>query len=258
MARKRLSDLLREEEQKGEDQSTSETSTSEVIENASTEPAPDPAASTVAVTAEVIAAPTDPTGDAGLELRNAAVEPPTPETDNSQHSPTQADFEGAIEQLKAELKSLRQTSEAAQTQEATLQAQIDHLKAEITAQQGTIQKLQAEADQSEQLKTELETAKQLILKLSQPSPQGNKATAKLAPSVIAPKAVEPELESKPVQSSVPPAKAAASERPKIHQMALRKVLEHPTQAGSLPAMPSERKIIDTEVKLSDTDVGWMD
>lgn len=262
MARKRLSDLLREEEQKGGEKSP-EPETEQV--SASPEVAkPDAAEPVVAVTGEVIAPDDLSQADRG-DLRNAAAEPePTPPAQTSDtrfsdaQAATQAALEGTIEQMKTELKSFQQMIQGAQTKATTLQAQIDQLNAETAAQQNKIQQLQAEVEQSEQVKTELEAAKQMILKLSQPSPAANKAT-KPAPSVLpSVRAAEPELDSKPVQMVVPAAKATPSDRPKLHQMALRKVLDHPIQPGSLPPMPSEAKIIEKEIKLSDADVGWMD
>lgn len=252
MARKRLSDLLREEEQKG-----GEKSTAPETENTSTPAQSDAAEPVVEVTGEVVAS--DDLSSAHIELRNAAAEPePTPDEPNDAQATIQAELENTIEQLKTELKTLQQKVQAAQTKEATLQTEIDQLKAETTTQQKQIQQLQAEVKQSDQLKTELEAAKQMILKLSQPQPTASKATPKPAPSVMPTvRAAEPELDSKPVEMIVP-AKPAAAQRPKLHQMELRKLLDHPTQPGSLPPMPSETKKPEKEVKLSDTDVGWMD
>ncbi|NJO78643.1 MAG: DUF3450 domain-containing protein [Cyanobacteria bacterium RM1_2_2] len=295
MARKRLSDLLREEEQKGEEKSTSALETEHT--NASPEPAKpepaklEPAEPVVEVTGEVVAPETEPSQIRGLELRDAAALEPTPLT-QAQNSPaqTQAErvaLETTIQQLKEELQSLQQRVQTAQTQEATLQTQVARLQAETTAQQSQIQRLQAEVAQSEQVRTELEAAKQMILRLSQPQPQpaaapANSATANSAtaspatasPARVSPatasraarstpsvlpsvRAAEPELDSKPAEMIIP-AKTAAAERSKLHQMALRKVLDHPTQPGSLPPMPSETKSVEKEVKLSDADVGWMD
>ena len=267
MARKRLSDLLREEEQKGEEKSTAL-----AAENANASPTPtnpnpvepDSAEAVVAVTGEVIAP--DDLSQAHVELRNAAAEPePTPATDASAIRATvQTDLENTVEQLKTEVKTLQQLVQEAQTKEAALQTRIDQLQTETAAQHKQIQRLQSEAAQSEQVKTELEAAKQLILKLSQPqpsaspTPQAARPSAKSTPTVLPNvRAAEPELDSKPVEMIVP-AKPAAADRPKLHQMALRKMLDHPTQPGSLPPMPSEKKSAEKEVKLSDTDVGWMD
>jgi chromosome segregation ATPase len=270
MARKRLSDLLREEEQKGGEKAASKSSADnanpspeaaqEVVKPDSKEPA-------VVVTSEVIdPAQVDQTGKSGTELRSAAIEEPeTP----AQADPENTDLQNTIEQLKTELQSLQQSlqqkvQETAE-KEAALQAQIERLTAETTAQQSKIQQLQTEAEQSAQVKTELEEAKQMILKLSQPSSTASKPAAsqpaKPNPAVLPTvRAAEPELDSKPVEMVIPPKnKTAAAERPKLHQMALRKVLDHPTQPGSLPPMPSEaKKTTDKEVKLSDADVGWMD
>jgi hypothetical protein len=112
----------------------------------------------------------------------------------------------------------------------------------------------------EQLKAELESARTMILQLSEANA---KPTAKPLPSS---RAAEPELESTNTQIVVPSAKSARPnppatvERPKLHQLELRKMLDHPTRPGSLPPMPSETKPVEKEkeVKLSDTDVGWMD
>lgn len=269
MARKRLSDLLREEGQKSTAQTDSKKKTQET-----TPPSPaevdTPAVDTVeveavAVTAEVIAAQADQVDDFVAELRDAATEPEETPAANPD-STAIAELEETITQLKAKLATADQTAQtqadASQQQVADLQETVADLQAKITAQETTIQQLQKELQQVESLKSELDTAKQTILQLTQTK---EKSTA--SPSIIpSTRAAEPELEPSTAKLVMPTAKPTQIERPKLHQLELRKLLDHPTQPGSLPPMPSERisspakasDKSDREVKLPETDVGWMD
>jgi hypothetical protein len=158
------------------------------------------------------------------------------------------------------------------------------LQSQIETQQQTEAQ---QAQQTEQLKAELDSAKQMILQLSQANakpapPAASKPPAApiapIAPAASKPpaapaaqplqrnlsylpssRAAEPELESSNTQIVIPPAKPASLDRPKLHQLELRKVLDHPTRPGSLPPMSSEPKPAEKEeIKLSETDVGWMD
>lgn len=276
MARKRLSDLLREEGQKsGENvakqpNQASQAELSKQAEHSKPEELDEEAATPVIT--EVIAAQAEQVGEFVADLRNAAAEP-EPESAIADGQP-EPDFEAIIAQLKADSEAAYQ---AAQSEKATLQEQIDSLQAQIGTQEATIQQLQAEVQraekQSEQLKAELESAKQMILQLSQPkaTPATSKAPTSKAPTSKAaslpeplpsPRAAEPELETAKTDFIVPTTKytrPGLSNRPKLHEMALKKVLDHPTQPGSLPPMSAEAKPAEREgIKLTDADVGWMD
>lgn len=293
MARKRLSDLLREEGQKPEKSPTPESPT-----QSAEAPAAEPTASTepaIAVEAELVAPPAAPVEDFVADLRNAAA-PETPTSASLEVAdPTPAivaELESQLADLQAALGAQQQS---AQAKVADLQELIANLEAKINHQEEEVQRFKAEAEQAkqvaQQLHTDLEEARQTILQLSQANA---KPPAKSTPRVIeSPRAAEPELEtstpqlmlpsrpigtprpaypsfpSQPAASQPPAARPAASspdrpsvpapDRPPVHQLALRKMLDHPTQPGSLPAMSSEPRPPQPDtVKLTETDVGWMD
>lgn len=280
MARKRLSDLLREEGQKAE----GDTKAAEPINQPSQVKKSKQKEEAVPVTAEVIAAQAEQVEEFVSDLRSAAAEPDSTITLSQSH---QAEMEETIAQLKAELDTAHQI---VQRQEAALKVQIADLQSQLADQETALQTLQVEAQQAEQqstqLKAELESAKQMILQLSQvngtpaqskqsaPQPQVKGTLAQPKQSAPQPlpssRAAEPELEPNKTQLVMPSAKSAALDRPKLHELELRKVLEHPIRPGSLPPMSSERPgslppmsseskpAEREEVKLTDADVGWMD
>lgn len=266
MARKRLSDLLREEGQKaGEDTKATEST------NQPSQPKPskqEDVEAAVPVTAEVIAAQAEHVEEFVSDLRSAAAEP-EPATAPSQ--PHQAELEKTIAQLKTELDTACQT---AALQEAALKTQIADLQSQLATQETALQTLQAEAQQAEQqssqLKAELESAKQMILQLSQVNSTPVRPKQTVPQPLPSTRAAEPELEPNKTQLVVPSTKLATNARPKLHELELRKVLDHPVRPGSLPPMSSERPgslppmsseakpAEKEEVKLTDADVGWMD
>lgn len=284
MARKRLSDLLREEEQKSGENAAEQTQPSS--QPSAEEDVQPEAEKAIPATAEVIAAQAEQVDDFVADLRSAAAEPEEPQAEPetkpdpepaSHHRPTKADLEAIIVQLKGDLESASQTT---RTQTAALHEQITQLQAQIATQEATIQQLQTEVQQAEkqsgQLKTELESARQMILQLSQinkpaespkaaPSPKppsGPREAAPLPKPLSSPRAAEPELEPTRSDFIIPAGhmpRSAANARPRLHEMALKKVLDHPIQPGSLPPMSAEAKPAEKEtVKLTDADVGWMD
>jgi chromosome segregation ATPase len=291
MARKRLSDLLREEEQKAADNPAA-TPPDSAKPAAKTGKAAATAAKSkpAAETAEVIADQAEQVDTFVAELRQA--ESASPSVEATAEITVTAELEATITQLKAELEALQK---AAHHQETAYQAQIQDLKKQIadrddvhhqeTADQTQIQDLKkqiADRDdamqqlqiglqqmqqQAEQAKTELEEARQMILQLSQvngktaapaPKPAAPKSGLQTRPVLESSHAAEPELESKPLELIMPTAKPKTDERPKLHQLELRKLLDHPTQPGQVPEMPPETKPTEQPVKLTDTDVGWMD
>ncbi len=249
MVKKRLSDLLREEGEK-------------------------PAATGEAATGEAATGEKEtlgqPLAELSLPQKPAAQAPVAPE------------LEATILQLKQDIAAAQQIAQAA---EALCNQQIADLQAKITEQDSQIQQLNTAAEatnqqanqqanqQITQLKAELETARQTILQLSQPKPPqpaarpgatflGRSQPPTLPSPAVLPssRAAEPELEVSQSKMIIPEraAKPALS-RPKLHELELHKVLDHPTQAGSLPPMSSEPKPAEKEsIKLSDADVGWMD
>lgn len=264
MARKRLSDLLREEEQKGADNPAPVTPPKQTAPKQApktTGKATTPAAAKskpAAETAEVIATQAEQVSSFVAELRDqsdAASVPPAAE------ALAIAELETTIAQLKAELEAMQK---AAHHQETAYQTQIHDLKQQLAGRDAAMQQLQTSFEQmqqqAEQAKTDLEVARQMILQLSQVNgkPAATKSSLKTLPVLESPRAAEPELESKPLELIMPTAKSKTEERPKLHQLELRKVLDHPTQPGTIPEMPPETKPTEQPVKLTDTDVGWMD
>lgn len=255
MVKKRLSDLLREEGEK---------------------PAAAGEAATVEVATGEVAAGEAATGEKET-LGQPLVELSLPQKPAAQ-APVAPELEATILQLKQDIAAAQQIAQAA---EALSNQQIANLQAKITEQDSQIQQLNAEAEatnqqanqQITQLKAELETARQTILQLSQPKPPqpaarpgatflGRSQPPTLPSPAVLPssRAAEPELEVSQSKMIIPEraAKPALS-RPKLHELELHKVLDHPTQAGSLPPMSSEPNPAEKEsIKLSDADVGWMD
>ncbi|MCU0525296.1 MAG: hypothetical protein MUF72_10780 [Elainella sp. Prado103] len=285
MARKRLSDLLREEGQKPEKSPDLPTD----LPSADSAQDTDPIEPVIAVEAELLEPPATPVADFVDDLRQAT-EPEGADLSSSDRADLSqstriAELEHQLTELAHQLadaqSALVAQKRTAQNKEADLQELIANLEAKIAHQAEEMQQwqaeLQAEAAQAKQtakqLQAELEDARQTILQLSQ-------ANAKPTPRVIeSPRAAEPELEPskhqlvlpsrpigtpRPASPSFPSQPAAsqpvpASDRPPVHQLALRKMLDHPTQPGSLPPMPSEPRPPQPEtVKLTETDVGWMD
>lgn len=175
------------------------------------------------------------------------------EQDVSQNSTS--DFDPAqLEETIANLETaLATTQKNAQRREQDLLQQISTLQTQLQEQQDLNARLKTGVEQVGQLKAELEDARQMILQLSQ-------VNAKPAPAVAPPakvQAAEPELEtsqSKAIQP-VQPSRSRVEIQPKSHQVALRRILEHPTQPGALPKMPSDRT---PEKKPSEMDMGWVD
>lgn len=283
MARKRLSDLLREEGQDPGDQSTSRTKAEPASKSGSEETievepisVSEPSGSkikdsktkdsktgdhlavdaldAIEATVEVIAVEAERVEDFISDLRDAAVEPEIPDPFDVELD----DSEATILQLQADLAAVQQS---ARLRETELQQEIEQLQTQTATQSEQIQALRAEMQQFEQLsdklKTELESARQMILQLSEVNkpaaePTGlMRSTSAARPAATRPtiepalprplpasRAAEPELESAPARMVIPAASPAA-ERPKLHELELRKVLDHPVRPGALPPMPSD-------------------
>ena len=179
-------------------------------------------------------------------------------------------LEATIAELRSALETAQKTS---QHREDELQQQIIALQTTVKENQTLIDRFQTDTKQTEQLKKELEDAKTMILQLSQvnaqPTPAAPAPTMS-APSVpvpsvpvpAVPRAAEPELESSspsPVNASKPV--HFRTEERKPHQIALQRILDHPTQPGKLPPMPSEKLSSNKPSEPGskpEMDMGWVD
>lgn len=251
MVKKRnLSDLLRDEAE-------------------SLDPGEDPPAAkqTIDVSAEVADASED------------AIEPV-----HRSHSPTKADLQTALTQMKTELEAgrdreqqldrkiaeLQSEAESQQTEIDRLQSQLQQQADEFKQQRNQAQQadqsveleqvqqqLEAEQAQTAQLKIELEEARQLILKLSEANskpeakpeakreekPADRSATAQRAP-----------LQAKPLPQrggAIAPARSPAPARPAVQPRPSMPI--RPIAPNNVPFMPSE-----SDTRLSDADIGWVD
>ncbi len=274
MARKRLSDLLREEAQKPTESQETEAQEPGVAAEAAPE-----------LTSEAKSGATTAAPEASLEASPALPEVAKAATS----SPTPADLQGTIAQLQAALEAEQQKS----------QQQIQELQQEIAQLQDKLQ-VQIELNQTpkegaksapvQQLKAELEEARSVILQLSeenqklqaaqkaqmtkamppaasqaQAAPVASKPqatqilTRSPAPARAAltplpqPKSPEPGLESYKPAASQGIVPMPGRDRPN-HEVALRKMMEHPALPGTLPEMSSEK----STSKISEVDIGWMD
>lgn len=249
MARKRLSDLLREEAKKAsesEPQDGQEPDAS-ATPGESSEKTPQPQQPTPKSTAQSkvkSTASNDSASQTTVDTEAVAL----PE----EASAPAVELEAMIAELKTALSTTRQTAEQ---QEAALKADIANLKQELQNKQKQIDQFHSEVQQIQYLKTELEDARKMILQLSQVNAQPAPPT----PSPPSTRVAEPELESSPnvAQTAKPlPVKARGDRKP--HEIELHKILDHPTQPGTLPTMPSEKITVQETSKLSDTDMGWVD
>lgn len=142
--------------------------------------------------------------------------------------PTKAELETTVSELKEALA-------ASQQKETQLLKQIAELKSDMKDLKRVIQSLHTDMEAAEELKTELEEAKEVIRGLS----QANLASAKTA-------------SSKPAESLQ-------------LQVRAKKLPSHSIEAGSLPKMSSERLGTLPQMSsdagagmLSDADIGWVD
>jgi hypothetical protein len=279
MAKKRLSDVLREEAQK-----TSESS--DVWEpQKQDDRLPEAAAETLETTVETTAIDAEaanmeaidteasrvPEDSESEEQSAAEAAKPVSSASHRRASSTKADLESLVAELRTALDDARKTAQATET---ALQQQVAALQADLQTQQGLTQKLQTDLREFQQLKTELEDAKKMILRLSQvntkptpaaepkpvsPLPAAQPKAAAQPKTALRPgiQAAEPELEPSLSRVVKAPPQGSSRDRPNLHQTALRQILDHPTQPGSLPVMSSE-KVEKKESKLSEPDMGWVD
>lgn len=184
------------------------------------------------------------------------------------HSPTKADLQAIVTDLTVELEAMRDREQQLQSQiselEAKLnaqqaqQAQIDQLQIQLqqqadqSAQLAQVQqRLEAEQAQTVQLKTELEEAKQLILKLSAANSKPEaKPAARPAPAPLPQRA---SLQAKPLPERSTPQRTSAIQpaRPIVPPRPVMPT--RPIASNTIPIMSSEN-----DTRLSDADIGWVD
>jgi ABC-type transporter Mla subunit MlaD len=191
-----------------------------------------------------------------------AAEPEPAAVETSRHShPTKADLQEMVANLKAELESVRQ-------QEQQLHHKIEQLERKRQAQQTQIQQLQQQLEdstqladhlakvqqqlqteqaQSSQVKTELEQAKQMILKLS----EANSKPDAIAPAP-APTPTSAPSQRAPLQARALPSRPLPS-RPAPSRSGAIQPISRPIAPNTIPKMSSE-----TDTRLSDADIGWVD
>ena len=253
MARKRLSDLVREEANKAQPEAEQPAVEQSAVEQPDAETPPTPKA-TVRSQSKAKSAQKpipDASGDEPVDVKAEPVTADPSEAEDSSLSEAQTkiqEFEATIADLQSNLKSAYET---AHKNEAKLKQKITDLQTELDEKQETIDQLQEDGKQVRQLKAELEDAKKMILQLSQVNAQ----PAPPRPTPALNRAAEPELESS--SSAMKPAAAKSSPPPKQNQIALRQILDHPTRPGKLPAMPSE-KFSEKVEETDKIDIGWMD
>lgn len=155
-------------------------------------------------------------------------------------SPTKAELETTLTELQEALQ-------AAQMREESLGQQIADLQLELQEQKLLVKNLQPILEQTNQLKTELEQAKKVILQLS----EINSASTQ---SAIAPKK-ESQANSKPTQSAITPRKESRDFR--AQNLNLKKLPHHSIQPPqSLEPNPPDSP--GSNSKLSNKDIGWFD
>lgn len=263
MVRKRnLSDLLRDE-----------------AESLDADADPPAAEQTIEVSAEPAAdepVADEPTADEAAE-GNEEIEPA-----RRTHQPTKAELQAIVTDLTVELEAVRDRSQQLERELAELkaeretdQAQIEQLRQQADqfkqqldqAQQSDSsaelaqaqQRLEAELAQTAQLKSELEEARQLILKLSEANskPPEKSPEKPLEKPIDRPASTSQRapLQAKPlpqrggaIQPARPPAPPA---RPTVQPRPFVPV--RPVAPNNVPYMPSER-----DTRLTDADIGWVD
>ena len=155
MAKKSLGDLLREEAQKPlelqDTQELPESPTLDVDE---------------VVSDEFIEADETPSM---LEQPLEIAAPETPSASyTSRTRTTKAELETMVSELRRTLQQVRR-------QEKSLQQQLTDLQSDLQEQKTLVAKLQADLSKGEQIKTELEQAKKVILQLSEANSNSQKA-----------------------------------------------------------------------------------
>ncbi|MBW4638103.1 MAG: hypothetical protein KME05_07670 [Gloeocapsa sp. UFS-A4-WI-NPMV-4B04] len=214
MNKKRLSDLLRDEAQKSPDESIEE-----VVNNLEVD----------------ITLPETESLDETLDEHS----PVNTTSRTKRTNPTKAELETTLTELQEALQ-------AAQMREESLGQQVVDLQLELQEQKLLVKTLQPILEQTNQLKTELEQAKKVILQLSE-------INSKSTQSAITPKK-EAQVNYKPTQSAITPKKESEF---RAQNLNLKKLPHHSIQPPqSLEPNPPDSP--GSNSKLSNKDIGWFD
>jgi regulator of replication initiation timing len=296
MARKRLSDVLREEAQKTDPESTTEqfadaqpaaktengrsTTTKSSSAKSSTKPATSRAASArnARSSAKTTAAP-DP--ELAKSVEKASVEKASVDKASVDKEVDQASAEKEVDQASAEKESIEKaialaaelTSTAhrkletdlaaAHTREADLQQQITDLKADLKAHTGDTKKLQTNLEVAEQrihqLQAELDDTKQTALQLAETNTHLQSTLDQLKTPAATPAARAPQ--SSAPQSSAPQPLATTKPANKPAEQQLTRNLSQQEiirrkQAQSLAHPVFPNSPLPSQT--GDGDIGWFD
>lgn len=140
----------------------------------------------------------------------------------------------------ADLKSALEVSKA---NEAVLQRKVEALEAELATQQSQVDQLQAEAAAANQLKSELDEAKRVIMQLTE-------LNAKLSEEAKTAAAPQPLAQAATRSAPAPAARKEVHpghESSQTSQLELRRTLQSPPPLPG-PAAPS----------ISNDEIGWVD
>lgn len=269
MARKRLSDLLREEAQKSSDGDATPGETPAAAgEQGADEQAegdnqtPDTAVqekpeSSTASSKQQKSQPSNADSNADTESSPSAA----PGSDSAHSTQpkrsnlTKAELESKLADVEAILQSTVQEKEV-------LQQHVDGLQSELDAQKELIATLKNRSEQSDRLKAELDEAKRVILQLSEVNSKLTQASSGAVQPAVQQSEPASSKQTKQASSSQPSSDQTASRsQPKRSesspgQLSLRQApprRSQPSQSYPLPKMPSEN-----DTKLTDADIGWVD
>lgn len=274
MAKKRLSDLLREEVGDDRPAATEEAKPQADSPDAKTIPSrrkrsrskaseaePSPASKTNSPTPSPKPSSGRSRAKKTTESKQTQVASTPPTT--SDPTPVAALDVAALEAKQAELEAaiaqLQEQLESAHRREEHLRQQVVDLEDALEAEQGTVVNLKAELRQANQVRTELEEARQTILKLSEAASSATRQVTALKQELatvttksgqaISRAASEPSEHPAPLRPSTSLQKSdsqPASSGLSRHHQELNRVLRHPVP----PDVPS--------TAFSNDDLGWVD
>lgn len=219
MARKQLSDLLREEASKGDANQSEETPDAA----AEAKPAGNRRRTTSKSTAKSTRGSSNKAAD-----ENSSAASPLDESAPDTATPTVP--EAMLHEVKTAL-------EQSQQREATLQKQLTVLQSQLDEQIALVKSLQADVQRAESLKTEIDEAKAAAVRLAESNTQ---LTQEL-------EALRTNSASKSTSASALPAPIAH------HHITPQEVAQQQARSLSHPVFPNASPPASTE-----PDVGWMD
>jgi DNA repair exonuclease SbcCD ATPase subunit len=206
MARKRLSDLLREEVQKGD-------------------------AVPVVEAAQVPAKP--------ASKRQKAATPSRKPTSNGTKATVAEPVEAEILEVEtpSELSNAKAALERSQQREAALKQENSALQQELDRKEAQIHSLQADLEKAQSFRTELDKAKQDALHLAE---ENSRLVAELQSlKEQTPKTTPVQAKPAPVEAAPPPAESALTPSERLRRQQIRS-LAHPVfPAGSSPGQLSD-------------------